>query len=392
MLLTIVTLGVFSAWAKVRTKRYFNGNTFLDGGNFDYHASPWAILLARILVLGAIGAVAYWAGENVLKNAAYSTLLAVFLPWAYVRGLAFNARNTSFHGLRFSFRKSYGVMYIIYLPVIVAVLIPAYYFAINYEGDYLLFENYLKEDVFLMLLSVWGGALLLYPLMVLVMHRFRACGHSFGGIPFDFKTPSVWRYYAVLAVFFVAVLVAILVIMLFTYPFLNIVPSFFPPTDQLVFLGFWIAIFTYFSVVVIIPFAFGEISFGFKTPSVWRYYAVLAVFFVAVLVAALVIVLLFYLFAVAVADIPGHTTDVSDVSLFFGFIIFIYFFAIITIFPIMALFFRLFWNNLTFPNGRVQCNFSAFQFALKILTVNFFAIGFSLGLLYPWAKFVGRGI
>ena len=51
MLLTIVTLGVFSAWAKVRTKRYFNGNTFLDGGNFDYHASPWAILLARILVL-----------------------------------------------------------------------------------------------------------------------------------------------------------------------------------------------------------------------------------------------------------------------------------------------------------------------------------------------------
>ena len=93
-----------------------------------------------------------------------------------------------------------------------------------------------------MLLSVWGGALLLYPLMVLVMHRFRGLRTSFGGIPFDFKTPSVWRYYAVLAVFFVAVLVAILVIMLFTYPFLNIVPSFFPPTDQLVFLGFWIAI------------------------------------------------------------------------------------------------------------------------------------------------------
>ena len=84
----------------------------------------------------------------------------MFLPWAYVRGLAFNARNTSFHGLRFSFRKSYGVMYIIYLPVIVAVLIPAYYFAINYEGDYLLFENYLKEDVFLMLLSVLGRGLI----------------------------------------------------------------------------------------------------------------------------------------------------------------------------------------------------------------------------------------
>ena len=52
----------------------------------------------------------------------------------------------------------------------------------------------------------------------------------------------------------------------------------------------------------------------------------------------------------------------------------------------MALFFRLFWNNLTFPNGRVQCNFSAFQFALKILTVNFFAIGFSLGLFISVGK------
>ena len=121
--------------------------------------------------------------------------------------------------------------------------------------------------------------------------------------------------------------------MLFTYPFLNIVPSFFPPTDQLVFLGFWIAIFTYFSVVVIIPFAFGEISFGFKTPSVWRYYAVLAVFFVAVLVAALVIVLLFYLFAVAVADIPGHTTDVSDVSYFSGLLFLFIFLQLLLFFP-----------------------------------------------------------
>ena len=56
----------------------------------------------------------------------------------------------------------------------------------------------------------WGGALLLFPLMVRALHRFRACGHSFGALPFDFNTPSVGRYYSVLAVFIVAMFVAIL--------------------------------------------------------------------------------------------------------------------------------------------------------------------------------------
>ena len=35
LLLTIVTLGIYSAWAKVRRLRYFYGNTFLDGQSFD---------------------------------------------------------------------------------------------------------------------------------------------------------------------------------------------------------------------------------------------------------------------------------------------------------------------------------------------------------------------
>ena len=40
LLLTIITLGIYTPWAKVRTKRYFYGNTLLDGSPFDYLASP----------------------------------------------------------------------------------------------------------------------------------------------------------------------------------------------------------------------------------------------------------------------------------------------------------------------------------------------------------------
>src|SRR6187402_3726843 len=53
LLLTIVTLGIYSAWAKVRRLRYFYGSTLLDGHSFEYHATPMAILKGRLLVFAA---------------------------------------------------------------------------------------------------------------------------------------------------------------------------------------------------------------------------------------------------------------------------------------------------------------------------------------------------
>src|SRR4030088_3281076 len=47
--LTIVTLGIYSAWAKVRKRRYFYGHTRIDGEAFEYRANPLAILKGRII-------------------------------------------------------------------------------------------------------------------------------------------------------------------------------------------------------------------------------------------------------------------------------------------------------------------------------------------------------
>src|SRR5437867_2770564 len=41
--LSLATLGVYSAWGKVRKKRYLYAHTALDGTGFDYRASPLAI-------------------------------------------------------------------------------------------------------------------------------------------------------------------------------------------------------------------------------------------------------------------------------------------------------------------------------------------------------------
>src|SRR6218665_1194187 len=53
VLLTIITLGIYSAWAKVRRNRYFYGNTVLLGRSFEYHARGLQILIGRLIVLGA---------------------------------------------------------------------------------------------------------------------------------------------------------------------------------------------------------------------------------------------------------------------------------------------------------------------------------------------------
>ena len=45
--LTLVTLGIFSAWAKVRKKRYFYSHTLLDGTPFQYLGMPIPILKGR---------------------------------------------------------------------------------------------------------------------------------------------------------------------------------------------------------------------------------------------------------------------------------------------------------------------------------------------------------
>jgi uncharacterized membrane protein YjgN (DUF898 family) len=53
-ILSILTLGIYSAWAKVRTNRYFYGNTRLGGSGFEYHAKPITILKGRLIAVGLL--------------------------------------------------------------------------------------------------------------------------------------------------------------------------------------------------------------------------------------------------------------------------------------------------------------------------------------------------
>ncbi|MDR1849433.1 MAG: DUF898 domain-containing protein [Zoogloeaceae bacterium] len=110
LMLSILTLGIYSAWAKVRREQYFHRNTLLDGSGFDYHGKPKAILVGRII---AFAMVVILAVIEKIKPELYHPALLLcspLIPWFLVRSFAFRARNTSFRGLRFNFLGTYKGM------------------------------------------------------------------------------------------------------------------------------------------------------------------------------------------------------------------------------------------------------------------------------------------
>jgi uncharacterized membrane protein YjgN (DUF898 family) len=130
--LSVLTLGIYSAWAKVRRKRYFYGNTLLEDAAFEYLADPVAILKGRIVVVAAF-AVYSVAGEiNPIAGLALVFVFLGVLPWLVIRALRFNAVNSAHRNVRFGFRAGYGemgrflVLPVILVPLSLGLLFPYY--------------------------------------------------------------------------------------------------------------------------------------------------------------------------------------------------------------------------------------------------------------------------
>ncbi len=122
LFLTVLTLGIYSAWAKVRTRRYFYAHTLLADHPFDYWANPWFILRGN-LILG-FGLLLFLAFESF--GPVYSGIVLAafygFLPFLIYKSLRFNAVNSSYRNLRFRFRGSLKESYNTYL--FIPLLIP----------------------------------------------------------------------------------------------------------------------------------------------------------------------------------------------------------------------------------------------------------------------------
>ena len=155
ILLSIITLGIYSAWAKVRTQKYFHQHTSIDGRSFDYHATGMQILIGRAIIVAA--AIAYVAVSNLAPGLSMFVFLVYFLagPWLIVRSLRFKAVVTTWSGVRFRFEGEYGRAFKVFAlyPILVAI-----------------------------------SLYLILPFLSRAIKRYIINGHSLGGSHFSFDT------------------------------------------------------------------------------------------------------------------------------------------------------------------------------------------------------------
>lgn len=109
--LTILTLGIYSAWAKVRNKQYFYGNTELEGATFEYTANPVKILFGRIIAAVIFGLYVLSDNLSITWSLVATGIFFVFMPWAIRQSLRFNARYSLYRNVPFVFRGSIGDAY-----------------------------------------------------------------------------------------------------------------------------------------------------------------------------------------------------------------------------------------------------------------------------------------
>lgn len=123
LLLSIVTLGIYSAWAKVRREQYFHRNIQLDGSALEYHGNPISILKGRILVV--VFMLLFNLSPHIMPTLTIVLVIVLVIatPWIICQAIKFRTWNTSWRGVRFGFQgTSWGIARAYYLNGLLVLL------------------------------------------------------------------------------------------------------------------------------------------------------------------------------------------------------------------------------------------------------------------------------
>ncbi|HSG93368.1 MAG TPA: YjgN family protein, partial [Methylotenera sp.] len=181
ILLTILTLGIYSAWAKVRNKQYFYANTLLQGSSFKYNASPLAILKGRLVLVLILAfyfiSIHFYPATKIL----FILLFILALPGLIMLGLMFNARYSFYRHLNFAFEKSLGESVKTFIGI--ALLIPL----------------------------TLG---LIYPYYMHAIQSYRVNHHRFGQLNFSLQSvvKAFYKYYAIAGILFITGLAVVAIV------------------------------------------------------------------------------------------------------------------------------------------------------------------------------------
>lgn len=196
LVLTFVTLGIFSAWAKVRKRKYLFGHTWLAGSNFAYHGNPITILKGRIIaviVVGVLYLLQHFAHRWMMP---FYAVVMLALPWFIVRALRFNAVNTSWRGIHFNHHANYWDAFKVFWPFLL-------FAALSMLIEWVMPDVYEQRDAGTMRAVIWLMVpsivlIVLYPLFVTMLKRLQINHLRFGATRFatKLKMSSIYGLHA----------------------------------------------------------------------------------------------------------------------------------------------------------------------------------------------------
>ncbi|WP_158628898.1 YjgN family protein [Dyella choica] len=208
--LSIITLGLYSAWASVRTRRYMYANTALGGSRFEYLAEPIPILRGRLLAAAIVALLALAPHVSMRLLAACIGVMGLLMPWFIVKGMLFRARYSAWRGVNFRFDDDYVGAYKWYL-VIYAVMAVLALVAMKL----LITNGHQIVAALLIMIGVSVFQFMIYPWVRGKQQQWMAEQHYFGGKAFRFRfDPKVYRriYRRVLGIYILSAIPAAILV------------------------------------------------------------------------------------------------------------------------------------------------------------------------------------
>jgi uncharacterized membrane protein YjgN (DUF898 family) len=118
VLLSLVTLGFYTPFARRRTAQYFYGHTFVAGSPLEFTAQPRKMFFGFLLLV--VLYMAYQLAASSGNDVAANLLMlagAILAPWLWGSAMRFRLASTRWRGVRLQFTASWREVYIASWPV-----------------------------------------------------------------------------------------------------------------------------------------------------------------------------------------------------------------------------------------------------------------------------------
>ncbi|MCE1191184.1 MAG: DUF898 domain-containing protein [Acidovorax sp.] len=124
VLLSIVTLGFYTPWARRRTAQYFYSHTMVAGSPLEFTAQQRKMVMGFVLLM--LITLAYNIAANTGQDAAVGLLLlggAALSPLIWGSAMRFRLGSTRWRGLRLQFTASWKEVYLASWPLFALALV-----------------------------------------------------------------------------------------------------------------------------------------------------------------------------------------------------------------------------------------------------------------------------